>query len=130
MWYAPEKFARKVSKTKTRNRDWFRNPKNRPLIRHWHLKREFGISHEEYEALLKTQGGVCAICKQPEKTKFHRHLAVDHCHVTKRIRGLLCRSCNVAIGNMEEIPDRLIAAANYLRSSLGMKDCQTLSAAR
>ena len=55
------------------------------------LKRKYGITAKEYEALFKRQGGVCAICGRPPKT---RRLHVDHCHRTKVVRGLLCFRCN------------------------------------
>ena len=55
--------------------------------------KRYGISftHEQYQAMYKRQGGVCAVCKRPPTTV---RLAVDHDHQTKKIRGLLCRGCN------------------------------------
>lgn len=71
------------------------------------LKYIFGISFEEYSSLLEKQGGVCAICKRPPKAK---KLGVDHCHETGVLRGLLCFSCNAAIGSFRDELDRLKAA--------------------
>ena len=68
-------------------------------------------------SLLMTQGGVCAICKQPETATRNgkiKWLAVDHCHTSKRIRGLLCAACNVSIGQMSDDAVRLRAAADYV----------------
>jgi hypothetical protein len=77
-----------------------------------HLKRRYGISREDYAALLASQGGVCAICgKPPEKT-----LCVDHCHATGKVRGLLCRQCNWGLGCYGEDQAALIAALAYLGS--------------
>jgi Recombination endonuclease VII len=77
-----------------------------------HLKRRYGISREDYAALLARQGGVCAICaKPPEKT-----LCVDHCHATGKVRGLLCRQCNWGLGCYGEDQAALIAALAYLGS--------------
>ena len=75
-----------------------------------HLKRRYGISRAEYDALLERQGGVCAICRKPSKET----LCVDHCHVTGRIRGLLCRKCNFGLGCLADDQATLIAALAYL----------------
>ena len=83
-----------------------------------HLKRKFGISIDEYEAILKKQNGVCAICRNPETrpqpSGKPRRLAVDHCHKTGRVRGLLCSNCNTAIGLLNDDPDLITEAAIYL----------------
>ena len=70
-----------------------------------------GMTIEIYEAMLAEQGGRCLICKdQPDPMA----LAVDHCHETGRVRGLLCRGCNVGLGHFTDDPERLRAAADYL----------------
>lgn len=75
-----------------------------------HIKRIYGVTVEEYNTLLEQQDGVCAICKNG-----HEHaLCIDHDHSTNEIRGLLCKPCNVAIGNMKDEPERLRSAAMYL----------------
>src|SRR6516225_1448743 len=64
-------------------------------------ERTFGISHTEYATLYNKQNGRCAICKKYETQMRNgkiKSLAVDHCHSTGRIRGLLCSACNQAIG--------------------------------
>lgn len=79
-----------------------------------HLRRTFGISLEDYNTILERQHGCCAIChRPPTKTR----LAVDHCHVTNKVRGLLCFTCNVALGKFQDSPDRLRAAALYLETN-------------
>jgi hypothetical protein len=70
------------------------------------------LTEVEYKAMLEAQGGVCAICK--EKPKGNR-LAVDHIHGTDKVRGLLCKLCNPALGLFKDDPDRLNAAIEYLR---------------
>src|SRR6266568_3888854 len=70
----------------TKANEW--NKKNKTRYRTNELMRKFGISREQYDAMEAAQGGVCAICKEPCCTG--RELAVDHCHTTKIIRGLLC----------------------------------------
>jgi hypothetical protein len=64
----------------------------RPLV-YWEkeLKREFGITVEQYRKMLEHQGGKCATCGHPPKI---RRLSVDHDHKTGRVRGLLCGICN------------------------------------
>jgi hypothetical protein len=59
--------------------------------------RQFGITPDEYNTMFLAQGGVCAICGKHQK-QCKRSLAVDHCHHSGRIRGLLCMSCNTKLG--------------------------------
>lgn len=87
---------------------------NPARFRELELKRAFGISLADYEGLCATQGGVCAICKRPERDTLGRRLAVDHDHDTGAIRGLLCRNCNTGLGMLGDSVDRIVAAANYL----------------
>jgi Recombination endonuclease VII len=75
------------------------------------IERLYGLSPEQYRRLLKAQKGVCAICKRPPQ---YRALCVDHCRVTKRVRGLLCNNCNTGLGLFGDDPVRLRAAAAYL----------------
>ncbi len=83
--------------------------------RRGHLQRRYGLSRADYDALLKRQGGVCAICGKPsEKT-----LCVDHCHATGTIRGLLCRKCNLGLGCLADDQSALIAALVYLGHESG-----------
>lgn len=72
----------------------------------------YGMSAEQYAALLESQGGTCAICERPERTG--RNMPVDHCHETGQVRGLLCTSCNLGLGRFADDPTRLRAAADYL----------------
>lgn len=74
----------------------------------------YGITTEEYDALMEVQGGACAICGSTEWPGKNNTPHVDHCHTTGKIRGLLCGKCNVALGNMDDDPARLRAAADYL----------------
>lgn len=83
--------------------------------RDWYLRRTYGITSDEYETMLKRQNGVCRICRRPPEKKF---LAVDHHHESKKVRALLCTSCNVMIGHAQESPVILRAVADYLESFL------------
>lgn len=80
------------------------------------LKYKYGIDNDYYNKLLEEQGNVCAICGcSVEDERVHGdYFAVDHCHHTIKVRGLLCRSCNVGIGNLNDDPVLLQMAINYL----------------
>lgn len=87
------------------------------------LRRRYGMTPEDYEALVESQGGVCAICGQSEtatdpKVGTIRSLAVDHCHQTGRVRGALCFRCNTTIGKVGESIELLERAIAYLRRQL------------
>lgn len=78
-----------------------------------HLKK-YGITLAEYDAMLKRQGGGCAICGTSENGG--RKLSVDHCHTVGTVRGLLCNRCNYALGQFDDRPELLKRAATYLES--------------
>ena len=88
------------------------------------LMKKYGISSIDYNQILSIQNGRCAICKRSkeENTISHRSgkflpLAVDHCHKTGIVRGLLCDPCNRAIGFMKEDIVALESAINYIKSN-------------
>ncbi len=77
------------------------------------------LSFDEYEKMLNTQDNKCAICNQSETRKSSTsdeilRLAIDHCHKTNKVRGLLCHGCNTAIGKFKDDPNLLKSAINYL----------------
>jgi hypothetical protein len=77
------------------------------------LKHRYGITEDDYHKMVKDQQCKCKICgNKPQKPLY-----VDHCHETKRIRGLLCHQCNVALGHMNDDPQRLEKAISYLKES-------------
>lgn len=67
--------------------------------------------------MFASQGGVCAICRQPEGREG-RSLSVDHDHDSGVVRGLLCDSCNVGLGRFRDDPELVRSALEYLSSSL------------
>jgi len=75
------------------------------------LKRMYNITLEDFETLLKLQGKLCAICKEPKV------LVVDHDHETEKVRGLLCYACNTGLGQFKDDPRLLDAAVLYLEDS-------------
>ena len=64
----------------------------------WHLKAKYGITIAQYDEMFANQGGACSICLRPVG---QQRLAVDHDHVTGRVRGLLCARCNAQLGWLE-----------------------------
>lgn len=75
------------------------------------IKRNFNLLPEEYQELLKIQNNKCAICK--EEFVISKFTHVDHCHETKRVRGILCNKCNTGIGQFKHNPEFLRQAALY-----------------
>lgn len=82
------------------------------------LKARYGLTEEAFEALLEQQGGVCALCRRlPEPSSVGRPaLVVDHDHATGRVRGLLCDSCNSALGKLGDDEAGLRRALEYVSS--------------
>lgn len=93
-------------------RQYRQRPERKAADREGHLKRKYGMTLADYEAIFEAQGGVCAICGEPRPEE--RTLHVDHDHETGVIRGLLCFRCNQAIGSLQEDHDIFQAAADYL----------------
>jgi hypothetical protein len=77
------------------------------------LRYQYKISTVEYQKILNSQNGKCAICGVAA-CSTGRHFAVDHDHKTKKIRGLLCCSCNQGLGQFKDDPKILMRAMNYL----------------
>lgn len=105
----------------TRARQWFAENSDRANEnrRRWNLQNTYGLSVAEYNALLRKQGGVCAVCGKDEPNAHGRtgkqfRLAVDHCHETGAVRGLLCQKCNRAIGLLGDDPALMRKAISYL----------------
>jgi hypothetical protein len=65
----------------------------------YYVKHTENFRLNDYEKMLELQEGKCAICNNPPNTE---RLAVDHCHITNKIRGLLCKSCNIGIGWLKD----------------------------
>lgn len=76
--------------------------------RTYHLRRRYGITATEADALLERQGGVCAVCKTAPAVH------VDHDHATGAVRALLCFNCNGGLGQFKDDPSVLRVAAEYV----------------
>lgn len=129
-----EKINKQTKKYKEENKEkmyaasllWKKNnpDKLKKYQRVSNLRKNFGISMEKYEQMLSDQNGLCAICKNPETFIHHQtnepaRLSVDHCHKTNKIRQLLCRKCNNAIGLFKEDVKVIQNAINYLEAHNG-----------
>ena len=97
------------------------NKRHSKKIRERRVLNCYGVSVQEYEDRMLRQRGVCAICGQPEKVRDRRTgkvraLAVDHCHDSGQVRGLLCQRCNLGIGYLAHYPTILEKAIEYLQT--------------
>lgn len=92
---------------------WWKSEKGKISSANTKLKRRFGLTLTDFERLLKVQGSKCAICGATYSYGGQR-LAVDHDHKTGEIRGLLCKACNVGLGNFNESVEILEKAVQYV----------------
>jgi len=99
-----------------RQRKYVQSPDRKLQERARGLWRKYKLTLEEYEKMLDDQEGCCAICgtDKNERGGRDRPLAVDHCHVSGRVRSLLCDRCNSILGYADDSADRLLRAALYL----------------
>lgn len=83
-----------------------------------HLKIAYGMTLEQYDAMLQAQGNKCATCDSThvESPSGKQRLHVDHCHTTGKVRGLLCNSCNIAAGLLGDNPDTIKRLWQYMES--------------
>lgn len=129
VWYPLEQYPLTKNARPARScRDCLQNT-TPEMKRISHLRVKFGISLEAWIALYDSQAGKCAICQDalpsleiilatPERRTGKRvnlGWSTDHCHATGKVRGILCRACNHALGNLKDAPARALAAAAYLK---------------
>lgn len=102
------------------NARWQSN--NREKVRASYLKTYYKLTWEDYLILYEKQCGQCAICRSPITVLYKKGINskkdvahVDHCHETGRVRGLLCRYCNVGIGHLKDSALLCILASEYLK---------------
>lgn len=114
-------YSENSEKYKSLSKEWYiknrsrlveYNKNHKEETRQYNLMKKYGIGLDDFDALLKIQGGLCAICKKSSGTK---PLFVDHCHKTGKVRGLLCGSCNSAIGLLKESTTSMTRAIKYLK---------------
>lgn len=107
-----EKYKDRINKA---SREWCE--KNKFELRKKAIERKYGLKVAEYEKLVLEQKNLCAICEKRERVSHKgqiKELAVDHDHETGKVRGLLCHSCNLAIGVLLDKPELFKKAAEYL----------------
>lgn len=108
-----EKHPEKMKILQQRRADRWRQSEKRPEATRKATLKKYGITPQQYNQILLSQGGGCAICKGRPKLK--EALPVDHCHTTGRVRGLLCSNCNRGLGCFKDSPALLVAAVSYLK---------------
>lgn len=77
--------------------------------RKWNLSTRYGLTEAKLDAMRVAQNGLCAICRKPMKRE-----CIDHCHQTKKVRGLLCHKCNIDLPAIEDAAF-VVAAQHYLK---------------
>lgn len=103
-------------RTILRKADWLNSKsKIKNINRNSFLKSQYGISVEDYDRLLKDQKGSCAICGLKQASRKNVHFTVDHCHITGKIRGLLCFKCNSGLGYFNDNREIVFKAYIYLK---------------
>lgn len=100
---------------KARHRRYLQTSKGRTMVniaaRRCGIKKRFGLTMEQYDALLLKQNKRCSIC-----LRHPCRLVLDHCHKRgKSFRGFLCTQCNVGLGMLQDSPDVLRAAIAYIK---------------
>lgn len=103
-----EKNKEKLNKKKRDNPDYHRN---------LNLKRNYNFSLDEYNDMLEKQNGRCLGCNSFYTESARERLHVDHCHLTGKIRGLLCHHCNTALGLVKDNIDTLSRLISYLKTN-------------
>lgn len=106
-----EKYLKNPEKFLMRNKQWRKNNPDR--VKNHNLKKEYGLTIEGYNSMLRGQKGKCAICSA-SKNNDGKKLYVDHCHETGRIRGLLCRKCNTGLGLLGDRLKDILKVKTYL----------------
>lgn len=106
-----------LDKCLERARQWRRKyPERQQLAkRKCRLRKEYGLTIAEYDAMVAAQKGRCAICRNPPRAGSRKDkLHIDHDHVTGKVRGLLCDLCNRGVGMLRDDPKIMRSAARYV----------------
>ena len=102
-----------LDRDRANKRAWFAANKDK---HHGYTLKKYGLSREDYTQRLSTQGGACACCGAL-RNEDGRRFYVDHCHVTGRVRGLLCYRCNTGIGSLGDNAEGVRRALDYLEKT-------------
>jgi len=79
----------------------------------------FGLTPQDFKRLLEFQDYKCAICFKVLKIEQYK-FAVDHCHDSTEVRGVLCITCNMGLARFDDDPDRMLRAAEYINNPPAM----------
>lgn len=105
------RYRDKAPERRKASREWAK--KNPKMVRNNSLRSCYGITLDDYTRMHEDQDGRCTICHKTSEQEG-RALAVDHCHVTKKVRSLLCTSCNTTIGKEENNPGIFRRMLSYI----------------
>ncbi len=108
-----------LNKEKRKEYDHLNKEKRNKYSRKSYLLRtlkKHGLTMDDHKRMLREQNNCCAICGKRKET-LSMAMAIDHCHITGKVRGLLCRDCNVGIGTMRDSVELLKKAIEYLEKS-------------
>lgn len=112
-------YKKRNNRNKVYRTEYYSRPEVKERMRDQWFQKKYGISLRDYKALARKQGGKCAICKRTsEEEPKGKRLAVDHCHETNTIRGLLCQNCNRGMGLFGDNIALLEKAIAYLKRNL------------
>lgn len=119
-------YQRNKETINAKRKEYYEKNKERILARNRaynqkHLDRNkagrYKTTPEQINALIVAQAGLCPICQKPLPVGKQRH--IDHCHATGTIRGVLCRLCNLGLGNFKDNHNSLLRAASYVTKARG-----------
>lgn len=128
-WKDQTKDDRKRKSDEYRRR-WYQENKPRLLIKaversktltfskrkDYTIKSKYGVSIEQYNSMLIKCNNKCQICGKSHSEEKPLH--IDHCHLTKTVRGLLCRNCNFGLGNFCDNIQNIKNALKYLQNEI------------
>lgn len=118
---AVTKESHSKEESKKKHAIWY-NEKYVSRERNARYMKVYGITLDQYNQMSIDQNHLCLICKQPETSQNNRrkdgtyNLAVDHCHQTGKVRGLLCGNCNTGLGFLKDSTELLQSAIQYLKN--------------
>jgi hypothetical protein len=92
------------------------NPEKAEAQRQRKRLRRYGLTIEQYDDIVCRQNNRCGVCRCSLAEIESKRIHIDHCHVTGRVRGVLCEQCNLGIGKFKENAEALARAAEYLQS--------------
>ena len=113
--YGREYRRKNAARVKEQDRLEYARNKASGATRIYLLKKNYGITLEQHDAMLAEQNNGCAICGNGPSGKSSRWFHVDHDHDSGKVRALLCAECNTALGKFRDSPELLDKAAAYLR---------------